>query len=380
MSFGKKKTQLPRRTKRTSVWAPPRKISVPDSQFKRNIETEPDLDSYVTVSMKDIGMLAAGVCETHGYPDDFLPYVSHLNIWLSQRGFPALSLMSQHIWKQMQKDVSQLGPYAGPLGELIAPCPLIFSSLIGTYIDQLIAAGPEKKINFFSEGPSFLLLPRLSDHAERHNVSLMVVLSSHKDPNAKPRSFLLHKGMLSLYPKTDSDLRPSEVIIRVVPPEYIPTNIKECTLEPEVYSQEIQCALIELINQGRIAKGLAEIQLSPIPLPKPNGIAPLKPETRRFFRQVIYSDPYLYGLFQQLSKADKSILETIIFGKSPDKDDLSNTAIVTTNGSNNDSFYKRCLSIGWMEMAQIETGTEYGLKTYQITKTGLKGLSVLLTR
>ena len=380
MSFGKKKSVLPRVAKKSSVRATSRIVPVSNHQPSGCDQVIPDLDADQTLSMADIGVLAAGICEARGYPDDLLPAVAIYNVWLSQRGLPALSNMSKHMLSLWQEDLKGHGPRAGPQGDMIVRCPLFGSGFMGGFIDQLVAAGPGKKINFTSEGPMFLMLPRLSDHAQRHNVTLMVEIFSTTHSEAHTTSFILRGDDLAIYPGQVSMSKPTEVIIRVVPPEHIPSDLASQILRPDRRTQDIQVAMIDLINGARKSKRLPSITPGLPPAPQPNGVAPLKAETRQFFQRVIADNPQLVTLLRGLSKGDKSMVEAIVFGKTEDQADLSKSILMTSAGSNNDRFWSYCMNLGWMTESHDNPTAQYGGKAYQVTKTGLMGLSVLLLR
>lgn len=378
MSFGKKKSALPQRAKQQqTIRAKERIVNAPSRRTPVD-DAEPDMDAMRTLTMAEVFSYAVSVCEARGYPEDSSLSFGMMAVWLAKRGMPSLSFMSKMIFENAKKDLRQQGPRQEN-GITHMPCPLVGTAFLKTGVDELVAAGVGKAMHTIVGGPTILMASRLSDHAERHNIALHMAITPLNGPHENPTVVTVHKDEISIQPGTGSLYHPSHVTLRFVPETHIPSV--ETFSSPPSHRKTliVQAALLDLIEIARKSAGLPPTALRTPDSIQVVGAPALKDETKDFFRNMIQRDFDLQNKFAKLSKSDLSMLAASITNNAG-QHDLEHGVFATTAGSANYDFYSYCTKLGWMMVYHDKTMNDYGMKTYQITKTGRMGMSVLMER
>lgn len=378
MAFGKKKSSLPQRVKRTPKVTTKTHIINAPSTPKQRFQDEPNLDAMQTLTLKEIWHYAAGVCEGRGYPEDSAISIGLMAVWLAERGMPNLPFVAKTIFNNLEADLRQMGPQ-GRNGMIHLPCPLLGTAFLGNYVDQLIEAGVGKAVNMTVGGPTILMASRLSDHAQRHKVALHMAISPLQSDHSNPTLVTVHEDEISITPGVGSLYEPSHVTLRVVPATHLPPVENFTSPESRHQTVIVQKVLLEMIDMGRKAAGFPPVMNVPKIGKNVPGTLHMKEETKDFFRRIIQENFDLQGYFSALSKGDISMLVAAVTNAGGERK-LEDCVFATTLDSPNDKFYKSCKKLGWMSDHYDKTMGAYNIKSYAMTKTGRMGLSILMER
>lgn len=381
MSFGKKKSNLPRGQTQS--------LSRGLKTTAHNAVPTLDLEANTTMSFEDTGRLIAGLCEACNYPELIVNRAALYTIWLESRGLPSHGTLAKYLMANLGVPLEDRGIFADPNGRMVIRCPLIGTARTGWLIQTLVDAGPQKKIDFICEGPVAYLIPRLSGHAVTHNIALMIEVHPTDRYVENPTSLIIHENQFALTPGTTSlSSPPANILIRILPEDYMPpkSHFADDRLKRDVVV--VQSILKDLIDEFRHKTGLSselpfkngipsEIQAILADSKKPKLRVEMSEDTKAFFHSVIDTNLHLRNCFTKLSKGNRSSLGVIVFETDETKE-LRDVVLVTTEESSTGAFYKECEKLGWMQQAHEAGVSGYGFLNYQVTKTGLMGLSLLL--